>query len=286
MHLLDVIFLLNEQMISFIFIVILLCLCLSLFSIYLFIQFRKKKTRSLGELQRIKYSISPSFDLFTKKFSHIYPDESSFIPIRSQSLANNIFVNKCTNRRQSAIVDSKQIAQIEFMVPPSAEQFRRRSIGICNNITETKPTPTIGSIIRRTPLTEEISANLIPFSITFCQGSQILIEFQSLPEKYQQLTIKIKLYPEGKTKKILFNDQTSNEYSVQFNHIPSMKLSEKSLLMKFYGKDLTTKKSIYLGQIGKIHFNQLPNLHNENPLQFLHQLELIKLVRRNFLHFI
>ena len=268
-------------MISFISIVVLVGLCLSFVSIYLFIQFRKK-TRTNGEIQRIKYSISPSIDLLTKKFSHqfaqFYPEESSFVPVRSQSLVNNIFVNKCTNRRQSALVDSKQIAQIEFIVPPSAEQFRRRSIGICNNISEIKLTPTIGSIIRRTPLTEQISPNLIPFSITFCQGSQILVEFQTLPDKYQQLTIKIKLYPEGKTKKIVFNEQTSDEYSVQFNHIPSMKLSEKSLVMKFYGKDGTTKKTIHLGQIGKIHFNQLPNLHNENPLQFLHQLELIKLV--------
>ena len=269
-------------MISFIFIVILICLCLSLFSIYLFIQFRRKSSNR-SEIQRIKYSISPSIDIFAKKFSQqFHLDTPSSTPIRSQSLANNIFLNKCSNRRQSAIVDSKQMAMIEFALPPGAEKFRRRSIGICNNLIESKQS-TIDSIIRRMPFTEQLSVNLITFSITFCQSSQILVEFQSFPENFQQLTIKIKLFPEGKTKKIIFNEHNSDESSVHFNHISSLKLSEKSLLMKFYGKD-STKKIVHLGQIGKIHFNQLPNLHNEHSLQFLHQLEVIKLVRNDLFH--
>lgn len=260
-------------MISFIFIVILICLCLAFFSIYLFIQYRRKSS-SRSEIQRIKYSISPSIDLFAKKFSEQFHLDT---PIRSQSLANNIFLNKCSNRRQSAIVDSKQMAQIEFSLPPGADKFRRRSIGICNNLIDSKQS-TIDSIIRRMPFTEQISGNLIAFAITFCQTSQIVVEFQSFPDNFHQLTIKIKLFPEGKTKKIIFNEHNTQESSVQFNHISSLKLSEKSLLMKFYGKD-STKKIVHLGQIGKIHFNQLPNLHNEQSLQFLHQLEVIKLVR-------
>jgi hypothetical protein len=46
--------------------------------------------------------------------------------------------------------------------------------------------------------------------------------------------------------------------------------------MKFYGKD-RTKKTIQLGQIGKIYFNQL-----ENQLDFTHEIELIKSVKKFF----
>ncbi|CAF4329945.1 unnamed protein product [Rotaria magnacalcarata] len=46
--------------------------------------------------------------------------------------------------------------------------------------------------------------------------------------------------------------------------------------MKFYGKD-TNKKTIQLGQIGKIHRNQIHNLEHGSSINFIHELEIIKI---------
>src|SRR5271163_1685459 len=117
-------------MILLIWILLIICLCFSCVFMYILIQSRRNFQSN--ETQRIKYSIQPSIDIITRKLTMGHSrrqssDEEKLTQIRSHSIANNLFLNKCTNRRQSAIIDSKQMANIEFEVPLTPEKFRRRS---------------------------------------------------------------------------------------------------------------------------------------------------------------
>lgn len=69
-----------------------------------------------------------------------------------------------------------------------------------------------------------------------------------------------------------------NEVSLSFSHVPLEKLQEKSLQLTIHGKD-QHKKTVHLGQIGKIHFNQLKQFQAERPLDLLHEVKKIKPVR-------
>ncbi len=279
-------------MISLIWILIIICICVS--SIFIYILIQSRRNVQSDETRLIKYSIHPSIDIITKRLSMAHShrqssDEEKLTQTRSPSLANNLFVNKCTNRRQSAIIDSKQMANIEFSLPLTPEKFRRRSVAICNNIIESKQN-TIDSLIKTMKSTNEFLPCLISFSMKYSKSSQIQIHFHSLtslPFNIQQLTIKIKLIPDGKMKNIEIKNilpneniftNVNNENSIQFPNISSTKLHEKAIIMKFHGKD-QAKKVIQLGQVGKIYFNQLENLQNENSLDFFHEIELIKPVR-------
>jgi hypothetical protein len=182
------------------------------------------------------------------------------------------------------------MANIEFAVPLTPEKFRRRSVAVCNNIIELKHN-TIDSLIKTMKSSDQFLPCLISFSITYLKSLQMIkIYFHSLtslPFNIKQLSIKIKLIPDGKMKtieikNILWNENiftnVNNENLIQYSNISLGKLHEKAIVMKFYGKN-QMKKGIQLGQIGKIYFNQIQNLQNENPLEFLHEIELIKLVR-------
>jgi hypothetical protein len=283
------------------FIWILLIIIISLVS-FLFIYqliYSREKLKS-NEHQRLKYSIQPSIDIITKKlpyrlsipshYSHrISSNEGKINQVRSHSLANNLFVNRATSRRPSSIIDSKQISQIEFTLPPTAEKFRRRSVAICNNIIESKQS-TINSIIKTIKSSNECLPCLVSFSIIYLKSAHIQIQFHSLSLNVplQQLTIKVKLIPDGKMKSIeikkIFQNENifqngNNDYLIQFSNILLTKLHDKAIIMKFYGKD-QTRKTIQLGQIGKIYFNQFKNFQNENQLDFIHEIEIIKLVKK------
>ncbi|CAF2497083.1 unnamed protein product [Rotaria sp. Silwood2] len=274
---------------------------LSLVIIYALIHFRENfKSSSSYENQRLTYSTQPSIDIIPKKLvyplnfsnhyhsSNINLNKKKSNQLRSHSLANNVFITKCSNRRRSSIIDSKQIAQIEFSLPPTTEKIRRRSVAICNNINESKQT-TIDSIIKTIKSSHHILPCLASFSLVYYKSSQIKIYFHSLTSlpsaiQLQQLTIQVKLIPDGKVKcfsikNILHNEnifaQDNNEHLIQFSNIPLTKLHVKAILMKFYGKD-QTKKTIQLGQIGKIYFNQINNVENEQPINFIHEIEIIR----------
>ena len=300
-------------------IIITVCLLLSLF-IYVLIHSRENlKPLSINEKQKLKYSIRPSIDIITKKlpkeFSyrtniksqrlsfidvHEKKEEESksshLISVRSHSLANNLFVSKSPNRGRGSIVDSNRIAQIEFSLPPTTEQYRRRSVAICNNIIDSKQI-TIDSIIKTIQSSNQFLPCLLSFSIIYLKSSQIKIQFYSLTSlpitiQFQQLTIQVKLIPDGKIKclsikNLLPNEnifsKDNNEYFIQFSNIPFGKLHEKAILMKIFGKD-QSKKTIDLGQIGKIYFNQIKNLNQENQIDFLHEIEKIKKVRKKMNH--
>jgi hypothetical protein len=291
-------------MIPLILIIVIITVCLlSSLLIYLLIHSRERFKSSIGEKQKLKYSIHPSMSIITKRLpsrlssssrrcSSIFnPNEPKPNQTRSYSLANNLFTNKSSGRRQSSIIDSKQISQIEFSLPLTADKYRRLSAPVCNNLNETNQN-TINSIIRTIKLSNQSLPSLVSFSIIYLKSSQIKICFHSLTSlptaiQLQQLTIKVKLIPDGKVKYIelknimehekIFSD-SNNEYFVQFSNISLSKLNEKGIIMKFHGKD-QTKKSIHLGQIGKICFNQIENFQEENQIDFIHELEIIKLVR-------
>jgi hypothetical protein len=183
------------------------------------------------------------------------------------------------------------MANIEFEVPLTPDKFRRRSVAVCNNIIESKQ-HTLDSLIKTMKSSNQFLPCLISFSITYLKTSQIKIDFRSLislPFNIQQVSIKVKLIPDGKLKNISWNENVfnsdNNENFILFSNIPSVKIHEKAIIMKFYGKD-QMKKTIQLGQIGKIYFNQLPILQNEIPLDFFHEIELIKLVRNILSHFL
>ncbi|CAF3498120.1 unnamed protein product [Rotaria sp. Silwood1] len=274
---------------------------LSLLIIYALIHFRENFKSSFNyENQRLTSSTQPSINIIPKKLAYplklsnpyrltnINFKEQKSNQLRSRSLVNNLFITKCSNRRRSSIIDSKQIAQIEFSLPPTAEKIRRRSLAICNNINESKQT-TIDSIIKTIKSSTQFLPCLVSFSIVYYKSSQIKIYFHSLTSlpstiQLQQLTIQVKLIPDGKVKclsikNILHNQnifaQDNNEYLIQFSNISLTKLHVKAILMKFYGKD-QTKKTIQLGQIGKIYFNQINNFENEQPIDFIHEIEIIK----------
>ena len=292
-------------MISLIVIIIIITLCvLSSLLIYLLIHSRERFKSPIGEKQRLKYSIHPSMSIITKRLpsrlsisnrrcSSIFnSDEQKLNQTRSYSLANNLFTNKGSGRRQSSIIDSKQISQIEFSVPLTVDKYRRLSAPVCNNLNETNQS-TINSIIRTIKLSNQSLPCLVSFSIIYLKSSQIKICFRaltSLPStiQLQQLTIKVKLIPDGKVKYIQLKNimehekifsGSNNEYFVQFSNISLSKLNEKGIIMKFHGKD-QAKKSIHLGQVGNIYLNQIKNLQEENQIDFIHELEIIKLVRR------
>ncbi|CAF0979264.1 unnamed protein product [Rotaria sordida] len=276
---------------------------LSLAIIYALIYFREnlKSSSSSYENQRLTYSTQPSIDIIPKKLicplnfsnhrnlSNINLNQQKSNQLRSHSLTNNLFITKCSYRRRCSIIDSKQIAQIEFSLPPTAEKIRRRSVPICNNINESKQS-TIDSIIKTIKLSNQFLPCLASFSIIYYKSSQIKIYFHSLTSlpstiQLQQLTIQVKLIPDGKIKyfsiKNILNNknifaQDNNEYLIQFSNILLTKLHNKTILMKFYGKD-QTKKTIELGQIGKIYFNQINNFENEQSIHFIHEIEIIRI---------
>ncbi|CAF3401265.1 unnamed protein product [Rotaria socialis] len=269
-------------MIPLILILIMAVLLLSLVVIYALIYFREnKKLSSIYENQRLVYSTQPCINMATEKLK--YPSNSSnghhssnvdlkkakFDESRSHSVASNLFITKCSNRRRSSIIDSKQIAQIQFSLPPTAEKIRRRSVAICNNIIDSKQT-TIDSIIQT-----------INHQINFYH----VLSLPSMVE-LQQLTVQAKLIPDGKTerfsiKNIIHNEnifsQDNDEYVIVFSNISLTKIHAKAIIMKFYGKD-TNKKTIQLGQIGKIHCNQIHNLEHGSSINFIHELEIIKIL--------
>lgn len=289
---------------------IILILIISIFILLLIIIFAlihirgNPKSKFICETQRLIYSTKPSIDIVTRPLE--YPSDSSnqnLLPTtqldkpkpnesRSHSIANNLFITTCSNRRRSSIVDSKQIAQIQFSLPPTAEKLRRRSVAICNNIIESKPS-TIDSIIQTIKSSNQFLPCLASFSMVYCnESSEIKIGFHSLRSlplsiKLQQLTIQVKLIPDGKVKCISIKDiinnenifsQDDNEYIIQFSNVSLAKLYSKAILIKFYGKN-EMKKTIQLGQIGKIRLNQINNLDYGNSLSFVHEIEMIKIVR-------
>jgi hypothetical protein len=300
-------------MISLILIITIIIGCLiSSLLIYIFIHSRenfKSSSSSTGEKQILKHSIYPSIDIITKKLpsrlsissrrrsSVFNANEIKLNQTRSCSLANNLFVKTFSGRRQSSIIDSKQISQIEFSLPPTTEKYRRQSAPVCNNVNETNQN-TINSIIKIIKSSNQFLPCLISFSISYLKSSQIKINFHSLTSlpstiQLQQLTIKVKLIPDGKVKyleikKIQENEKffsETNEYFIQFSNISLAKLHEKAIVMKFHGKD-QTKKTIHLGQIGKIDLNQIKNFENENQIDFIHEIEFIKLVRKKLRFFL
>jgi len=268
--------------------------------------------------QQIKYSLRPSFDIITRKLNPDFPFRTSissnksngssttFDPSeetqltsknqpkylqlikpltttkRSSSVVNSLLQvrrPRSTNWRQGSIVDSNQMALIQFTLPVNNNdnKYRRRSVAVCSNIIESRENP-ITMINSTLPC-------LLSFSIIYLKTSQLKIEFyslQSLPTniQLQQLTIKVKLIPDGKEKsiqikKFIENETTFNDENLFFSHIQYEKLHEKSLLMTIHGKD-QTKKNVHLGQIGKINFNQINQFDNENRIEFLHEIEKIK----------
>jgi hypothetical protein len=206
--------------------------------------------------------------------------------IRSTSVAGNLFQPRrprSANWRQGSIIDPNQMALIKFALPPSNNntKYRRRSVAVCSSIIEPRENP-ITTINSALPCS-------LSFSIVYLKTSQIKIQFhsiQSLPSNIhlQQLIIKVKLTPDGKEKSIhirksMQNDASfgdeNNEYSLLFSNIPPEKLHERSLLMTIHGKD-QAKKTVHLGQIGKILFHQINKFDNENRVDFIHEIEKTK----------
>ncbi|CAF0891159.1 unnamed protein product [Rotaria sordida] len=282
---------------------------------------RSSSMTSITGKQQIKYSLRPSFDTITKILNQDFSFRTSFssgnrssstindseyndfdskkqhrsvesinvpiTPLRSTSMVATLFQTprSCiSNRRQGSIVDATQMALIPFSLPirnNNNDKYRRRSVAVCNNIIEPRE-----NIITTNNLTLPC---LLSFSIIYLKTSQIKIQFhsiQSLPLNihFQQLTIKVKLTPDGKEKsiqikkiienQIIFEDE-NNQFFLLFSNIPFEKLNERILSMTISGKD-QTKKTIHIGQIGKIHFNQINQFENENRVEFLHAIEKIK----------
>ncbi|CAF1107822.1 unnamed protein product [Adineta ricciae] len=186
---------------------------------------------------------------------------------------------RSANWRQGSIVDPKQMALIEFSLPiHSNNSYRRRSVAICNSISEPKENPLI---IRDSTL-----PCLLSFSLTYLKNCQLKVQLhsiQSLPVNLhlQQLTIKIKLSPDGKEKSVHIKSSIQHDtifegdHSVLFSNISFEKLSERILTMSIYGKD-QAKKTIHLGHVGKIHFNQVSKLQVDNQVNFMHEVEKTK----------
>jgi len=209
-------------------------------------------------------------------------------PNRSASMATNFETlrrPRSVNWRQGSIVDSNQMALIEFSLPPhhsDLNKYRRRSVPISHDIILTKDSQTTqidGSI----PF-------LLTFSLNYLKTSQIQVEIhscQGLPMHLhlQQLNIKVKIYPDGKEKTIQWKKLTENENqqfddrdqrnSIVFSNISAEKLIEKSFLLTINGKD-QTKKNFHLGQIGKIHLNQFQPIIHEQKIDLTHQVEKMK----------
>ncbi|CAF0845000.1 unnamed protein product [Adineta ricciae] len=282
-------------MIPLIFILILISTILLFLALLIHSREYFKPPSSIYGKHRIKYTIPPSVNIVTRRLSSYRSslsnesesDSTKINQTRSHSLANNLFVTRCTNRRRSSIIDSKQMAQIQFSLPLTADKLRRRSIAICHNLLDGKHS-TLDSLIKTIASSKQYSPCLMSFSITYCKSSQLKLQFHSLtslPLNIQQLTIKVKLSPDGKVKDLTMKNvlpdenvfaRDSNEHSVLFSHVSPNKIHEKTLVMKFYGKD-QAKKHVHLGQIGKIHFTGVGNIENENEMSFTHEIEHIKM---------
>ncbi|UJR29183.1 hypothetical protein I4U23_010397 [Adineta vaga] len=202
---------------------------------------------------------------------------------RSSTMLTGLFPlhrPRSANWRQGSIVDPKQMALIEFSLPSTntSDKYRRRSIAICNSISEPKENP----LITR----DSTLPCLLSFSLTYLKSCQLKVQFhsiQSLPSNIhlQQLTIKIKLTPDGKEKSIQIKASIEHDtifqgdYSVLFSNIPLEKLSERSLSMSIHGKD-QNKKTVQLGHVGKLHLNQVNKLQIDNQINFMHEIEKTK----------
>jgi hypothetical protein len=302
-------------------IIIAVCLVSTLI-VYVFIRSKENVKSPFNETRQIKYSLTPTIDIITKKVhkdfsfhSSISSDKSNrssttlnpsednslnskkqhksfesinrlVTPIRSSSVVNSSFQvqhrPRSPNWRQGSIVDPNHLALIQFTLPSNVnDKYRRRSVAVCNNTIE-----------RRENLVTPVNSTspcLLSFSIIYLKNSQLKIEFhsiQSLPSniQLQQLTIKVKLIPDGKEKSIQIRkfiqnetifDDGENDFFILFSNIQSEKLHEKCLSMTIHGKD-QAKKNIHLGHIGKINFNQINQFDNENPIDFIHEIEKIK----------
>jgi hypothetical protein len=310
-------------------IIVAVCLVSTLI-IYVFIRSNENSKVSLNEKQRIRYSFTPSFDIFTKELPqrflfrgstssdksnrssfgfNPYEENSSIlrkasksvesisasvIPARSVSLVTNLIDARrprTPNWRPGSIVDPNQLASIQFTLPliNNDDKYRRRSVPVFNRVTETRENPL--TIINST------LPCLLSFSITYLNTSQLKVQFHSLNGlptnvQLQQLIIKVKLVPDGKEKSIQMKKliqngikfENNDESSILFSNIQLEKIHEKQFSMNIHGKD-QTKKSIHLGQIGKIYLNQIHQWEDENPLEFVHEIEKIKSVSlKNSLH--
>lgn len=260
--------------------------------IYLLVQSRSSNWTHQSK-HAVKYSIGPSIDIVTHKLHRL--SFSSVISRRSSMLSPlattmNVPIQPI-HRRQSSIIDSKQIAQIEFSLPKPSETFRRRSVAICHNLLEC-PASTIDSIIASIKSSTQFLPCLLSFSVIYSPISttELKIVFHSLMPLpidlvLQQLTIKIKLLPDGKIKSLqlkklldkekIFDEH--NEYALRFHGVSANKLNDKALLLKLTGKD-QQKKSVTLGQVGKIEFNQFQGFIDNPRLDFVQEIEKIKLV--------
>ena len=288
----------------------------SLLCVYLLTLSRVQSHSSspFGEKRTLIYSIQPSMNIITRRLHDDSPNqlslsrtksprssivtsyddqqESALLSLRSHSLTHHLSVSNHSHRRQSAIIDPKQMAQIEFSLPLTADSYRRRSIASCHDLTQSKRS-TLNSIIQTMKSTNQFLPCLLSFSMHYSPASDLNIHFRSLilPSTIhvQQLTIKVKLVPDGKVKylhvrqieenKEIFADD-DQEYAVQFSNVPHGKIHEKAILLKVQGKD-RAKKTINLGQIGKIHFDQLQGLLERQHLEFIHEVEKIKTVRED-----
>jgi hypothetical protein len=275
--------------------------------------------------QKIKYSFTPSFDILTKELPQGFPFRgsisseksnrssivlssceendsiprkasksveslsTSIIPIRSSSMVTNLLETRrprTLNWRQCSIVDPNQLASIQFTLPVinNDDKYRRRSVPVFNRIIESRENP-LTTIHSTLPC-------LLSFSITYLKTSQLEIEFHSLQNlpiniQLQQLTIKMKLFPDGKEKSIQIKKLIENEiqfdndeYNILYSNIQLEKFHEKYFVINIHGKD-QMKKNIHLGQIGKIYFNQINQWEDENQVEFIHEIEKIKPVSSN-----
>ena len=285
-----------------IFFVVLLLLLLIVVCLYLLV--RSRSSPFARSKHAVRYSVVPSLDVVTRQVPGDHPSRRSLIfnplddlrhsstsllnkslnllSIPSSSVSTGLFVGKTIHRRQSSIIDSKQIAQIEFSLPQPSEMYRRRSVAICSNFIDSNSSA-IDSIIESIKSSTQFLPCLLSFSLIWAAELKIVFHsFVSLPV-LQQLTIKVKLLPEGKVKslqlkKLLDKEKIfdeNEEYSLRFSPIAPGKLLEKALLIKVHGKD-PQKRTVPLGQIGKIFFNQLKEFPGDQPLHFVHELEKIK----------
>ena len=301
-------------------IAIIVAICLvSTLIVYAFMRSHEK----LNEKRQIRYSFTPSFGIITQKLTSEFPSRHStpsvksnrsstttyyeenesilkkssksveslikpIIPIRSSSMIPNLLqvrYPRPSSRRQGSIVDSSQIAAIQFTLPSinNEAKYRRRSVPVLHSIIQSKENPLI--------MINSPSPCLLSFAITYLKNSQLKIQFtslQGLPNhiQLQQLTIKVKLTPDGKEKSVQIRKFIQNETKfgnenqelcLIFSNVSSEKLHDKCLTMNIHGKD-QAKKSLHLGQIGKIIFNQINQFQNEHQIEFIHEIEKVKAV--------
>lgn len=288
---------------------------------YVFVRSNENRRKSSLEKQQIRYSYKPSMDIVVRKIKdHDSPSNRASLsstksarsstavchqeenelktsvsrkstesvnvllsPQRSTSMAANILHTRrarSPNWRQGSIIDPQQLSLIQFSLPSlnTTDKYRRRSVAICSNIIQSRETPLT--------LINLPSPCLVAFSLTYLKNSQLKVQFhsfQSLPTniQFQQITIKVRLTPDGKEKSIQIRKFMEkdvvfeNEVALVFSSISAEKLQEKSLQLTLYGKD-RAKKTIHLGQVGKIHFNQMKPFEIESRVDFLHEIEKIK----------